>query len=391
MTIINPGGEDGITGWTAEYGNIGNITESIGYTVPHSGNNALYVGPSSPSACAAQELDLVGQGVPACNIDKGNLQFELASWLAGYTSQRDSASLSVRFKDEDKNTISTSENTWSYSGDSWHHTPHTRYIPPTTRFVDIRLLGLRYDEDNCDAYFDDLTARVLPVEKAYVIGSSRGIAANGNTALTMAKPAGVKEGDILIAFVTTRNKYCSDSGGPEGSGWTLIKGVDVYEDSVVDPWVKGTDEQAGIWWKVAGDAEPSTYTVALVDNGVDDYAGGILTAIGGIVSPTVLDISTSISPSLTLPSVNSSNSGIVIALWGCSYDSPFNSPDSIFWSNNSSAFEGLNWHNAGGNLSQMACSYVPPADGPTGDVTASSSSTFEEYLYEVLISFSQGE
>ena len=91
--------------------------------------------------------------------------------------------------------------------------------------------------------------------------SSSGNVGDGNR--TFNKPAGVEEGDLLLAFCITRN---SVPGVP--SGWAKVQDWSVLSGSISTPFSSGNEVYV-IWSKTAGDSEPSSYTVFIDDQGTN--------------------------------------------------------------------------------------------------------------------------
>lgn len=73
--------------------------------------------------------------------------------------------------------------------------------------------------------------------------------ASGASPLTVST-TGVASGDFCFMAATTTNSIL-DVTGPQGGGWTQLWMFDL-----------ATDEEVGCWYKVAGGAEPGTWTWA---------------------------------------------------------------------------------------------------------------------------------
>lgn len=69
------------------------------------------------------------------------------------------------------------------------------------------------------------------------------------TSVTINKPSGVTNGDLMVFFASTRNSVCGDPSG----GATVTELYDVDTSS---------NERAGCWYKTAGGSEPASYTLS---------------------------------------------------------------------------------------------------------------------------------
>lgn len=199
----------------------------------------------------------------------------------------------------------------------------------------------------------------------------------GVTNLAFTKPATTAEGDLLLVAVITRNKYISASGGPEGSGWNLLVGVDISTGGINNPWTKAYNEQAGVWWKIAGASEPSTFNLALQDSGTD-YAYGYCVAVKDVTSIKDWNIST--TP--TVASVEQQINRMVIGFWGTSYDNP-----EVFNGTVTAPFTVDNTVNdyGGSALGTALAHSVPPSTGPSGAITIGHDG-IDDYNFSILVS-----
>jgi Domain of unknown function (DUF5011)/HYR domain/Putative peptidoglycan binding domain len=103
------------------------------------------------------------------------------------------------------------------------------------------------------------------------------VATSGTTALTVAKPAGVVPGDVMIATIAQGN---NNTNSPALSGWTLIDGRSLA----------GTTPRYGaVLYKVAGASEPTNYTFTL-GSGSNSGSAAIIAFSGVDVSGTPFDV-----------------------------------------------------------------------------------------------------
>jgi len=130
----------------------------------------------------------------------------------------------------------------------------------------------------------------------------------GSNSLTINKPSGVSDGDLLLAQITFEKG--SDAGSDAQitpSGWTLVRRTN-----------RGTDIGQAIFHKVVTDAatEPASYTWNFTNS--PKVAGGILRYSGVDTANPIIASSggTGDSSTLTAPSVASEPNSMLVALFG---------------------------------------------------------------------------
>ena len=114
------------------------------------------------------------------------------------------------------------------------------------------------------------------------------------TSIAIAKPAGAVQGDLLLAVVAHQSGAATNLNPP--AGWTAVPNTD-YSD--------GNNARIHSWYKVAGAAEPSSYTFALAGSG-QAIGGGILAITGASGTPinaSLGQVTPTNSLYLTAPSV----------------------------------------------------------------------------------------
>ena len=211
---------------------------------------------------------------------------------------------------------------------------------------------------------------------SFIVGYSDAEVGLSATSITLAKPVGTVEADILVFVCLTRNKY-QDVNGPEGGGWTLIKGVDIGLLDINEPWNQTYNEQGSIWWRPAGPTEPDTYSLGLVDQG-DDYAAASLLTIRGVTGGAVHDVA--ISDTDTVGPINTADDGMVIGVFMSAYE-----PGKVF-TNTDSNHVIHSVLDTAGELKLMTTSKAILTGGTEGPVTASGS--MADHQLSALISFS---
>ncbi len=97
--------------------------------------------------------------------------------------------------------------------------------------------------------------------------------ASWNTSYAVSKPTGTASGDVLVAFQTSDWGSAGSMGTPSGGGWQLLTSR-TYGSYTL---------HTKVWWKVAGGAEPSTYTFT---QGVDSDGICVIAAVRDAASGT---------------------------------------------------------------------------------------------------------
>ncbi|WP_437318133.1 cell wall anchor protein [Sorangium sp. So ce385] len=126
------------------------------------------------------------------------------------------------------------------------------------------------DFDGDDA--DEMGAAVQPLSTVTFRSSSTATGKNV-TSLTLAKPAGVAQGDVLLARIANRNQVGAVIAPP--AGWTVIRSD--QSASAVKSWVL---------WKVATGAEPASYAFGF---DVSAYLAGSIVAFSGADPASPID------------------------------------------------------------------------------------------------------
>jgi len=131
--------------------------------------------------------------------------------------------------------------------------------------------------------------------------------------LTISKPSGVLEGDVLIANIIQNDNDDRNLSDVTASGWTEIDGREIYSNNG-DTW-RGT-----ILYKIAGGSESSSYSFS-TDNDIDMAIGSIVAFSGVDVSGTApfdstpVNISTGSSSSPTVSSININTVGTALIMF----------------------------------------------------------------------------
>jgi hypothetical protein len=153
--LANPGGEDGINGWTVEQGIVESLTdgECDGRT-PHSGTNYFCVGglcDDSEYGLAVQEIDV---SELADVIDAGEAELLYGGFLSDWSGS-DLPEMRLAFLDEGGNSLDMT-GMLSTLNTTWTELSGLATVPSGTRTVRCELHGTRNSGDDNDSYFDDL-------------------------------------------------------------------------------------------------------------------------------------------------------------------------------------------------------------------------------------------
>ena len=109
-------------------------------------------------------------------IDAGLVRYDLSGWLGGYAHQADSAQLTIHFRDEDGDTLSSASLGPVTADDRSNRTGFVRrdtsaVVPSGTRSVHVELRGIA-SSGAVDAYADNLSLTLHPVSPAESIAET---------------------------------------------------------------------------------------------------------------------------------------------------------------------------------------------------------------------------
>lgn len=134
--------------------------------------------------------------------------------------------------------------------------------------------AIRYNSSTSCAEFCDGSAWVCPNSgpPAFSGPTYRSLSTANTTSVTSVtinKPAGTVQNDLMIAFLS---RDASGSNMPPPSGWTQLIQNDI-----------GTTHRAEIFYKIAGASEPASYSFDLIDTN-EGVVGTIVTVTGASTS-----------------------------------------------------------------------------------------------------------
>ena len=206
-----------------------------------------------------------GQGWTQIDIDDYSSEVTLGAWwkLAGasepathqftWSGGQQAYAWMMRFTGHD---TSSPIHAYSFWGGS-SSTPTSPAVTTTNNNCLILRLGA-FDDDDITVDSPGLSAHTA-ITMDESAASSAGLVtyqsfaeakvSYDNTSIAISKPSGTTIGDLLIAAVATDGDSSSSLSAPGGGGWTLINRDDYDYDVTL-----------GVWWKIAGASEPSSYT-----------------------------------------------------------------------------------------------------------------------------------
>lgn len=167
--IVNPGAERGlggtgevirpIPGWTptsnfsvAAYPN--KVSTSEGERIG-GGLNFFYGGNNTAGSQASQTIDLSSF---ASDIDSGDVTASISAYLAGYSTQGDTAQIIVTFKDSTGTSLGELQiGPQTGSNQIWIFHESSGSVPIGSRSAEIKMIAVRVSGGNCDGYFDKLS------------------------------------------------------------------------------------------------------------------------------------------------------------------------------------------------------------------------------------------
>lgn len=161
VTLVNPGAESGLTGWTNE---IGGIVTRATAPPPHSGAS-YFSGGSVAQSKARQSVPLASLGVSDTEIDAGRCWVSVGFWQAGSSSDGvpgDRAACGVRTKDGTGTAIleTMAQDVYMTPTDVWVYRSLSAALTPGTRSVDVLQFMNRVAGTVLQGNIDDITMMV---------------------------------------------------------------------------------------------------------------------------------------------------------------------------------------------------------------------------------------
>ena len=193
--------------------------------------------------------------------------------------------------------------------------------------------------------------------------------------MTLAKPTGTIQGDLLIAVIAHQVGQYRDMTAP--SGFTPIPSTD---------WADGNNARIHSWYKLAGPVEPSSYTFPLTGGSGQDISGGMLDVSGASqAAPINASGGQSNGPVasifVTAPSITTSLANTLLVFGGaCANNYTYTPPRGMteLWDRGTTS--------ATAKVSTEAATVALPGPGPTGTSTATVSSSCRSVAIQIAVS-----
>lgn len=117
-------------------------------------------------------------------------------------------------------------------------------------------------------FHDEFTAKQAMANGSVVtVGVGPGTATGNSWTINLAVPAGVQEGDLLLAFIHHDVHNDGPLLPPGGQGWNVL-------NDDIHPAGPENNHRGCLFWKIASAGEPANHTFTM-DNGRDEKAGHI--------------------------------------------------------------------------------------------------------------------
>ena len=153
--LVNPGAEDGDTGWSAVEGALEVLTDGeCGGISPHAGDHYFAVGGVCEDGEYGEALQQVDVSAHADAIDAGEVAIRFGGMLSTWGGD-DHPEVEVVFRDVDGNELGRTGRVGTFNSD-WIEVAGYATVPTITRTLDLVLFGTRNAGQDNDSYFDDL-------------------------------------------------------------------------------------------------------------------------------------------------------------------------------------------------------------------------------------------
>ena len=164
LPLVNPGAENGVTGWTSYSGGApGVLTNpgagSGGDGLTHSGTYSFVATTNGTSAIWGQTV-----AVPADqwgDIDAGLYWVSGRVWLKTWPGDEDYGRLNVMCLDATGKTIAMASSRWICGSDTWREEAAVCAVPVGTRQIMIQTESVRVSGTELSVYFDDFTLQLI--------------------------------------------------------------------------------------------------------------------------------------------------------------------------------------------------------------------------------------
>ena len=157
LALINPGGENGLTGWSVSSGAATTATNPA----PRSGLYCFFVGPGVTFAEIYQDVAIPTAAIS--NVDASLAAVSITWWQRAWATNNDQGRLGLRFLDQSNNLLSERYSTYIDNNPWQSFTINKAKIPANTRTIRVVLQGQRISgsDPDTDVYFDDIGNLVI--------------------------------------------------------------------------------------------------------------------------------------------------------------------------------------------------------------------------------------
>ena len=164
LTIVNPGAESGVTGWTNTTGTLVSQNGGGSTGVPYAG---LYNFAAGTTASLASYQDISVPSGWNTQIDAGEVTAVMTWQQGGWSSDADAGTIDLSFYDGSNTLISTTDSGNKDIGEGWVAETNEAAVPATTRKIRIIMKATRASGSNCDVYFDELKLKIKGLTQTY--------------------------------------------------------------------------------------------------------------------------------------------------------------------------------------------------------------------------------
>ncbi len=161
--LVNSGFEDGLNGWTSNWGGIRNTNPG-----PYEGLSFYYSG-AQANTVLYQPVSLVDAGFTISELNSETLLVHYGGWQAGAVDMSDGGRIGLIFKDDNGQSITSVYLDWYYGDNTWVMREGTAAIPVGTRSLEYNFQGVRTTAVTNDAYLDSAFLKVILPEPSVVL------------------------------------------------------------------------------------------------------------------------------------------------------------------------------------------------------------------------------
>jgi PKD repeat protein len=284
------------TSWLWQFGDGGSSTQqNPTHTFHLAGYHLVTLVASNGAGATSSAVQSLTVTVPSPGPDRP---------AASFTATPESGSWPLRVSFTDTSTNSPTSWEWSFADGSTSTERNPTHTFATAAYYPVRLVA-----SNADGASEPVTRWIIVREpptagQIIVQTSSEAVSRSSTTVVSVPRPPGLVDGDVLIASIN------ADDAPPMAAvpaGW----------EPVVDPLTMGSSARMFVYYRVVADAsaEPSSYTWRLGDAVTWNAA---MTAYSGVDNGTPFDTAASTAvqtrrvTSLSVPGVTTVTPGVLL-------------------------------------------------------------------------------